>query len=559
MRGEASGGIVRERMRLGAPAAGTLAGAARWVAAGLLAAAVAIGAATALRPAERLGRTPVVEDGYYALAVARHAALGHGLTIDGERPTNGVQPGWVLLDAPLHLLARGDRWTGLRLTLALSTLLWLAFACLLAVIVRDRARALGLRGDVAAVAALVVALGSVSVFRVFHNGLETGLQLVAVLAAVVVLDRLREWTPRATLLAAAALAAAAWARLDTLMLVAAVGAVAAWRARAERRVPWGPIAACALAVVSLAPWIARNLALDGHPMPTSGRAESLLVDVSHNAEASLRALGSWALAPLYRAPLHRELDLLADAGALVALTVLASAFVLVGRRARVAGARRPGLGTAALRLYVGGLVAFYTAAFGSWWSLDRYLAPMLLVATPAIACTAEILWRSAAGRRIAARRGAVAAALAAVAVANAPLLGIALAAPPRLPTWASPATNLGTHENDNYFRQTRWTLANVAPRCVVGARQSGTLGYFRDRVVNLDGKVDAAALRAREAGRLRAYVDEAGIDVVVDVSGLARHVLGPGMRGFRRTPVPAGYEAWVREGREDCLRGRSRA
>jgi hypothetical protein len=39
---------------------------------------------------------------------------------------------------------------------------------------------------------------------------------------------------------------------------------------------------------------------------------------------------------------------------------------------------------------------------------------------------------------------------------------------------------------------------------VVGAAQSGTLGYFRPRVLNLDGKVNAEALRHR--GRMPAYL-----------------------------------------------------
>ena len=88
---------------------------------------------------------------------------------------------------------------------------------------------------------------------------------------------------------------------------------------------------------------------------------------------------------------------------------------------------------------------------------------------------------------------------------------------------------------------------------MVGARQTGTLGYFRPRVVNLDGKVNGDALRARAAGRLRAYLDAAGVDVVVDAGGLARHALGPGRRGFVLAGEFAGYEAWLRRGRRACL------
>jgi hypothetical protein len=99
------------------------------------------------------------EDGYYALAVARHVGLGHGITIDGTLPTNGFQPLWAFLCAPLYALTGGERVLGLRLTQGLATVLWLGFAAALAVGARDLGRRHGLRGDVAAAVAVVVTLG----------------------------------------------------------------------------------------------------------------------------------------------------------------------------------------------------------------------------------------------------------------------------------------------------------------------------------------------------------------------------------------------------------------
>jgi hypothetical protein len=50
----------------------------------------------------------------------------------------------------------------------------------------------------------------------------------------------------------------------------------------------------------------------------------------------------------------------------------------------------------------------------------------------------------------------------------------------------------------------------------VGAFSSGVLGYFFDNVVNLDGKVNAQAMRARREGRLGRYINESGISVLLD-------------------------------------------
>src|SRR5262249_21743378 len=141
----------------------------------VLAVSVVTGAAMAFAPAADLPRVLPTEDGFYALAVARHVALGDGITAHGLPPTHGFQPLGSCLHAPLYSMVGGDRIVGLRLSQLLGTLLWLAFACLLALAARDTARRHGLRGDVAATVALVVALGSVSIFRLFHNGLETGL------------------------------------------------------------------------------------------------------------------------------------------------------------------------------------------------------------------------------------------------------------------------------------------------------------------------------------------------------------------------------------------------
>ena len=140
-------------------------------------------------PADQLARTLPTEDAYYALSAARHVALGDGITADGVHDTNGFQPLWVALNVPLYVLAGGDRIAGLRLSQVLSTLLWLAFVVLIALQARALARRHGAEGSVAAAAAALVAAGCVGIFRLFHNGLETGTVLVALAAAVLVLDR----------------------------------------------------------------------------------------------------------------------------------------------------------------------------------------------------------------------------------------------------------------------------------------------------------------------------------------------------------------------------------
>jgi hypothetical protein len=538
-------------------------------------AAISVVAAVALllAPGDDLARTLPVEDAYYALSVARQAAIGGGITIDGETATNGFQPLWVALNVPLYALVDGDRIAGLRLSQVFSTLLWLAFAALLATYARDLARRHGLAGGVAAAAAAIVAIGSVSVLRLFRNGLETGLMLVLLVAAVILLDRWTSWTPRRVALAGVLLGALAWARLDAAMFAVAFAAVALWRSRraAPRRGDGGtrrsgslstgggtrrsggllprpsrgavaPLAACALAALVLVPWLAYNVALDGSPMPSGGQAQARAHNLPHNVDSALRAVGSWTLAPVLRASMHTRnvpwVELAAAAG--IALALLAVVFVRRGRRDPL------GAGTVALALYVGFLIAWYVLAFGAWWFLDRYLAPVLVLALPWLACALERFARD--------RRWPLPALATVVVAANVPLLALLVSSPNwPPPEWSSRSSNLGSHLNLNHVFQLAWTREHVLPGCRVGAFESGTLGYFRDDVVNLDGKVNPDALQAKLDRRSPEYVERAGIDVLIDIEAGIRRA-DAGGRGWSFVIDEGRFEAWVRPGAERCVR-----
>jgi len=92
--------------------------------------------------------------------------------------------------------------------------------------------------------------------------------------------------------------------------------------------------------------------------------------------------------------------------------------------------------------------------------------------------------------------------------------------------------------------------------CVVAAYETGTLIYFRDNTVNMDGKVDHAALEARFAGRSPEYVDERKVDVMMDISsGIDRGLRGHGGE-WRQVEDGWRYDAWARQSRADaCLIG----
>jgi hypothetical protein len=82
---------------------------------------------------------PFVEDAYYSLSVARHLAIGQGLTIDGVHATNGVQPLIMLLQSLCFVIADGDRFNGLRVCYALSAFIEVAFIWTMARLIKSMA------------------------------------------------------------------------------------------------------------------------------------------------------------------------------------------------------------------------------------------------------------------------------------------------------------------------------------------------------------------------------------------------------------------------------------
>jgi hypothetical protein len=67
-----------------------------------------------------------------------------------------------------------------------------------------------------------------------------------------------------------------------------------------------------------------------------------------------------------------------------------------------------------------------------------------------------------------------------------------------------------------------WANKHVPDDVWVGAIQTGTLGFFHDRTLNLDGKVDVAALHAALENRTPAYIASSKLDAVIDWYGTAR-------------------------------------
>jgi hypothetical protein len=139
------------------------------------------------------------------------------------------------------------------------------------------------------------------------------------------------------------------------------------------------------------------------------------------------------------------------------------------------------------------LIPVYLVGFSAWHFYGRYMAPLIVLTFPFIAVLATVATS---------RLKSVGFSL----LALSPVCFAALAAS----QMHSGHMILDLPINAGFVR------AHLDDRRLVGAFQSGTVGYFNGRVVNLDGKIDFQAQYAMSQGRIRAYIDDQQIDVLLD-------------------------------------------
>ena len=441
------------------------------------------------------------EDGYFMLTMGRNVALGHGLSVaGGEMPTNGTQPlttfGWALLFS----LVGGDRLLGVLLAQVAQILAALGTAWLL---VRLSERALDPREDARETGLLAAAFWFASPVAIPHtmNCLETGFYgLLATGVAVAFLARpgppgparAREplWSWRRTVAFGGLLGLCFWVRNDAAFLIAAACLAylapalddrSSLRPRFARALVFG-----ATSVLVASPWLLFNVLEFGHLMPVSGRAEALTGGFASNLTGIPIVLAEYVMTVL---PIPHALEGAPWMVALATVVVVTAIGALIAKREAWSRTEKQLL--VLIGLYTLGLVGFYGLYFGAAWFLPRYFLPV----SPFLALlfAVGIQWARDQVRQ----RGVMKHLVPAAAVAAIGVMGML-----HLRHYQRGAEH-------QHFQVVRWVRGNVSEQTWVGAIQTGTLGFFHDRTINLDGKVNIAAYEALLGDREAVYVVEA--------------------------------------------------
>ncbi|MBL8701533.1 MAG: hypothetical protein JNK67_24350 [Alphaproteobacteria bacterium] len=475
--------------------------------------------ATAFRPGVGLYGLPFTEDGFYALTIARNIAAGRGITIDGEVWTNGFQPLFTFLEAACFLVARGDEAIAGRMIVVLCWFAHVVGALLAGGVALD-ARPDADGRLVRAFLAVALYLAAAKFFADFYTGLETGLQLVMILALWRAVQRGAIDSVAGCFGLGVLIGLAVVTRIDVGILAAVLAGWALLRG-------WGEVGLAAVLrplVMALAasaissPWWLYNKLVFDNWVPSSGAAQqSWAFDIDRILE------GLWALrvvlVPWIFAWDAEALATDLARSAMLALALALFLFMPAGSRRAMATAvaqRTAGFGWA-LVIAMAALAVFYIGSFFAYWFYFRYFAPLSLLAVVGVAViAADFATRGALGSL------AVAAALVIVAVAGGVM------------PWRAVQGLLGP---STHYPMVELVERSVPAGEVVAAGQSGTLGFFRSRVVNVDGKVNRDALDYQD--RMWVYLEQRNIRWFVDSPWYVERMLGtdPAKHGWSLVAV----------------------
>jgi hypothetical protein len=455
-----------------------------------------------------LAQAFLTEDGYLMLTIARNMAIGLGMSVsDGTVASNGVQPLATFIFSVPYLLSGGDKVVGLWGVQLISV----AFAVAGIFSVRALARVLLSPQSVSPVWPwLVATLWFAGPLLLLHtmNGLETGLYTVMVTLSLTLFARLLARGAAATavdrLLLGAVCGVTFLARNDAVFLIGSIGLVWLAHALAVQRRALGAVLAELVApavVIALiaAPWLINNYVNFGSIVPVSGTAQSLSGGWAKNAVLLPAIMFENAL-PMLPVPQGLQTQ-----PAFMVCAIVVVALILITFTVQVWRRGGPVRYVLAAYLIFAALMSFYYGfLFGAGWFLSRYLsplAPLMITATVSVVLTL-------AGRLAPTR--------AAAATYTVGMLVLVLCLG-LLGRYLLPGV-----KQQGHFQVVEWVQENVPEGTWIGAVQSGTLGYWHDRTINLDGKVNPAALRAiLTDGNVLDYVLESPIVYLADWQGIA--------------------------------------
>ncbi|MDM8566777.1 glycosyltransferase family 39 protein [Candidatus Halobeggiatoa sp. HSG11] len=447
----------------------------------------------------------ISDDGYLMMTIARNMALGNGMSVsNGEIPTNGTQPLATGLWAVGYWLFDGDKIKGI----AWVILLQFVLATLSALLIwQGGKRLLQPSPDAGIIAGFAAAIWYASPILAGHtmNGLETALYtLCIILAAMLFSFSKTSWPMRYWLGFGVLLGLCFWARNDATFFIFAVCIIhllsgpfdlTTFKKRFVQVLVMG-----STSVVVALPWLINNVLNFGNIMPISGQSESLLAEFGDNLHFIPVILTEYVFVFL---PVPQVIgsQFIVKLLCVIVLFILPILLLIQQLSPQI---RRLSL---SILIYTVCLIGFYGLFFGAANFLARYFFPT----TPFFV----LLWASLiviSWRYLQQRLPLI------IPVATVLFIGIIVGLHAR--SYLFTKQSGGYHQYlggfSRHFQFVEWVRDNASETTWVGAWQSGTIGYFHDYTINLDGKTNPEALEARREKRIPEYMIQKEIKYFLD-------------------------------------------
>jgi hypothetical protein len=438
---------------------------------------------------------PVGEDGYYMLTVAWNTVGGDFFSYNYGQKTTGIQPLGTLIYSGLASVVQqfgGDKWSFVRAVIFLGSILQVIFAFLIGRISRSFFSE-GKRADMAFILGAGVALLNFDVFRAFTYGLETGFYLIGI-ASCVLWTLNREYISLTeSVLFGGLVGITGLIRIDFGLIFAVL--IIAFLL--QRRISFvGSIISGTTALAVVSPWFMWVHHVTGDWLPSSGTAQGSMIGEGNafgRLSTMLEAVINHATPWMYT-------------GSWASLTIVAvlslgvAGIVLYALRSSGPAqvSKNASMTCTAWGFTTGLLIAVYPVFFWATHFYGRYTAPILVVLLPGLVVLA-VRWVDGEY-------------FSWVQYLVIPGLTICFL------VWAGASLHTGRIGNSHAV-SAGFIEEQVPSEYKVGAFQSGVIGFYHPNAVNLDGKIDHRALPHLEAGTMEKYVDQQGIDVLIDWKG----------------------------------------
>lgn len=451
----------------------------------------------------------MTEDGYLMQTIARNMAIGLGMsTAEGTLPTNGVQPLATIIFAALHYIADGSKQLGIIYVTVFSTLVALSATWLLRGLNLVLFKSWHISSNIAFLSA---ALWFASPLIIKHsmNGLETGLYYLAIIATLFCYFSLdlkynQAMSNRQRVVLGILFGLTFLARNDAVFFIAALLIAHVVSSNGflfegiKHRLLDAIIAGFTSILVGL-PWLIYNQLNFGSIVPMSGKAESHAAVLGENL---MMIPANTLEAALVYFPIPGRIE--QSLSVFIISTIILTALCMIFWKlfaSKSLNAKRFFVTTYIFTVCICG---YYGMLFGAAWFVTRYLSalsPMLWLISFMVI---YVLLCSIFNKQQFTR----------VFIFGASLL-IVISAVSELLIYQKGVS--GMHKP-----VVEWAVNNVDKQVWVGAAQTGTLGYFHDRTINLDGKTNLNALQAvLEQGQVLSYIlDKTDIQYIVDWQGI---------------------------------------